>query len=98
VADEKAPSRVKLSKADTVPVLPSPTGGRWVNLTEAGEILGITRQHSYKRATTNGFKTLHRIGNKPSFVVDSTELDQINEAVVANGHLSREEEALGEET
>jgi hypothetical protein len=52
----------------------------WVNLTEAAEILGITRQHAYKRAKrtsqglTGGFKTLRQIGTKPSYVVSRKEL------------------------
>ena len=52
----------------------------WVNLTEAAEILGITRQHAYKRAKRtsqglqNGFKTLRQIGTKPSYVVRRSEL------------------------
>lgn len=52
----------------------------WVNLTEAAEILGITRQHAYKRAKhtsqgrPGGFKTLRQIGTKPSYVVRRSEL------------------------
>lgn len=54
----------------------------WVNLTEAAEILGITRQHAYKRAKhtsegrPGGFKTLRQIGTKPSYVVSRAELQR----------------------
>lgn len=52
----------------------------WVNLTEAAEMLGISRQHSYRRARlanegrVGGWKTCHRIGNKPSYVVSLEEI------------------------
>lgn len=63
------------AKLDNIPVLEG-----WVNLTEAAEILGITRQHAYKRAKLasqgrpGGWKTLHQIGTKPMYVVSQTEL------------------------
>jgi len=52
----------------------------WVNLTEASEILGISRQHAYKRARntseglSNGFQTLRQVGSKPMYVVRRSEL------------------------
>jgi len=54
----------------------------WVNLTEAAEILGISRQHAYRRARLanegkmGGWKTVCRIGTKPSYVVALSELQE----------------------
>lgn len=65
------------AKLDNIPALDD-----WVNLTEAAEILGITRQHAYKRAKhasegrPGGFKTLRQIGTKPSYVVSRSELQR----------------------
>lgn len=65
------------AKLENVPVLDG-----WVNLTEAAEILGISRQHSYKRAKLTssnrpgGWKTLHQIGTKPMYVVAQSELQE----------------------
>jgi len=53
----------------------------WVNLTEAAEILGISRQHAYRRARLanegkpGGWKTVHRVGSKPTYVVSLKELE-----------------------
>lgn len=74
---------MKLSEDPNVPVLE----GGWVTLTEAAEVLGITRQHSYKRAKTGGYKTIRRIGASPAFVVNRSELEEI-----VNGRSAREEE------
>lgn len=52
----------------------------WVNLTEAAEILGITRQHAFKKARqadaglSNGWKTIRRVGSKPMYVVNTSEI------------------------
>lgn len=79
------------AKLENVPALEG-----WVNLTEASEILGITRQHSYKRAKLSslgqpgGWKTLHQIGTKPTYVVSTAELQAELEA-----RRSDEEEYLG---
>lgn len=65
------------AKLENVPVLKG-----WVNLTEAAEILGISRQHSYKRARLasegkqGGYKTLRQIGTKPMYVVSMKELEK----------------------
>lgn len=64
------------AKLDNVPVLKG-----WINLTEAAEILGISRQHAYKRAKqasegrTGGWKTLRQVGSKPSYVVSLKEVE-----------------------
>lgn len=69
------PAAVKLSENPDIPVLDG-----WVTLTEAGEMLGITRQHSYKRAQHDGYKSLHRIGNSSITVVSTTEVEELAEA------------------
>lgn len=63
------------AKLENVPPLDG-----FVGLTEAGEILGVTRQHSYKRASNGGYKTLRRVGNKPMYVVEVKELNEIIQA------------------
>lgn len=53
----------------------------WVNLTEAAEMLGITRQHAFKKARQandghpSGWKTIRRIGSKPMYVISVTEIE-----------------------
>lgn len=79
---------MKLSEDPNVPVLE----GGWVTLTEAAEVLSITRQHSYKRAKNGGYKTLRRIGTSPAFVVNRRELEEI-----LNSRHSREDKAEAEE-
>lgn len=63
---------MKLSEDPNVPKLEG-----WVNITEAAELLGITRQHGYKRAKTGGFKSLHRVGNQPAYVISLSEIADI---------------------
>lgn len=52
----------------------------WVTLGEAAELLGISRQHSYRRAwlanagRVGGWTTAHRIGSKPAYVVSMDEI------------------------
>lgn len=60
------------AKIEDVPVLEG-----WVNLTEAAEKLGVTRQHAYKLAKNGGFSTLHQLGTKPAYVVNTTEIEKI---------------------
>lgn len=69
---------MKLSEDPNVPMLDG-----WVNLTEAAELLGVTRQHVYKRASTGGFQSLHKIGHQPQFVISTAEIDEINVARAA---------------
>lgn len=60
-----------------------PTLDGWVNLTEAAEMLGITRQHAFKKARQandghpSGWKTIRRIGSKPMYVVSTTEIKEL---------------------
>lgn len=52
----------------------------WVNLTEAAEMLGITRQHAFKKARQandghpSGWKTIRRVGSKPMYVISTGEI------------------------
>jgi len=54
-----------------VPTLPG-----WISLTEASTILGLSRQYVYKKAGEGLFRTLHRIGSQPSYVVSEDEVAQ----------------------
>lgn len=54
-----------------VPVLPG-----WVNLTEAAEMIGVSRQHSYRMARDGKWKSLHRIGSKEFYVVSVEEVEK----------------------
>lgn len=70
---------MKLSDNPDVPTLKG-----WVNITEAAEMLGITRQHSYKKATQfgrpGGWRTLHRVGTQPAYVVAIEEIEELKAA------------------
>lgn len=52
----------------------------YITLGEAAELLGISRQHAYRRARlanegkTGGWKTVRRIGSKPAYVVRLSEI------------------------
>ena len=58
----------------------------WVNLTEAAEMIGFTRQHAFKKARQakeghpNGWKTIRRIGSKPMYVVSIAEIADLQKA------------------
>lgn len=60
-----------------------PTLDGWVNLTEAAEMLGITRQHAFKKARQandghpSGWKTIRRIGSKPMYVISVAEIEEV---------------------
>lgn len=58
-------------KIPDVPVLPG-----WVNLTEAAEMIGVSRQHSYRMARDGKWTTLHRIGTKEFYVVSLEEVQK----------------------
>ena len=64
--------------AVTLDCLPQLDG--WVNITEASEILGITRQYAYRMAKRTsdglpgGWTTIHQIGTKPHYVI---KLDEV---------------------
>lgn len=49
----------------------------WINITEAGRRLGLSRQWVYKQAAQGVYKTLHQIGDQPVFVVQESEIDDI---------------------
>jgi hypothetical protein len=58
--------------------VPSLEGG-WVTLAEAADRLGYTRSYAYKKASSNGFQTLHSIGSQASYVVNESEILDILE-------------------
>lgn len=66
---------------ENIPVLDG-----WVNLTEAAEMIGFTRQHAFKKARQaneghpNGWKTIRRIGSKPMYVVSIAEIADLQAA------------------
>ena len=62
----------KLTENDSIPVLEE-----WISLTEAAEILGLSRQYVNKRATNGDYATLHRLGNSPALVVQREEIENI---------------------
>lgn len=62
----------------SIPTLPG-----WVNLTEAGVLLGVTRQHAWKMADSGRFASLHRVGSQPVYVVSTDEIARMNEAKAA---------------
>lgn len=68
----------KLADRDDIPTL----SGGWVNFTEAAEQLGWSRSYMYKYAESPGFKTLHRIGGKASYVVNQKEIESIKDSRV----------------
>lgn len=74
----------------------------WVNLTEAAEMLGITRQHAFKKARQaheghpSGWKSIRRVGTKPMYVISTAEIAELlraNETTtdLMKGTLSRED-------
>lgn len=86
-----------------------PTLDGWVNLTEAAEMIGITRQHAHKKARlanegkANGWKTIHRVGRKPMYVVSIREIEEMLvaaeevppvETSLKNGTLSLEDRTM----
>jgi hypothetical protein len=77
----------------------------WVNLTEAAEMLGITRQHAFKKARQandghpSGWKTIRRVGSKPAYVVSTAEIAAIqaarrNTTDLAGGTLSKRDREI----
>jgi len=63
----------------------------WVNITEAAEILGISRQYAYRLAArTNdglkgGWQTIRRIGTKAHYVISAEEVHQRKQIKNAGG-------------
>ena len=62
----------KLTDNPDIPVLM-----KWISLTEAAEILAMSRQYVNKKAAEGDYKSLHRVGNSPSFVVQREEIEKI---------------------
>lgn len=68
----------------------------WVNLTEAAEIIGITRQYSYRMAKrTNeglggGWQTIHRLGSNGHYVISLDEVQQRKRIRESGGNVAGE--------
>lgn len=62
----------RLDPDGTLPRIPG-----WVTLTQAGELLGVSRQHSYRMARERTFKTLSRVGDSFTTVVSTEEIEQM---------------------
>ena len=61
-----------MAKIENIPKLPG-----YVNITEAAEILGISRQQMYREARRGDFKSLRQVGTKSFYVVGTEELEQV---------------------
>ncbi|MBA4248550.1 MAG: hypothetical protein C0444_09705 [Microbacterium sp.] len=77
----------------------------WVNLTEAAEMLGITRQHAFKKVRQandghpSGWRTIRRVGSKPMYVISTAEIADLQSASdsktdLMKGTLSRADREL----
>jgi predicted DNA-binding transcriptional regulator AlpA len=62
---------MKLTEMD-IPKLPD-----FINLTEAAERLGMTRQWANKMAQDGMFKSIRRVGNQNLFVVSEEEVREL---------------------
>jgi hypothetical protein len=75
-----------------------PTLEGWVNLTEAAEMLGFTRQHAFKKARLanegqpNGWRSIRRVGTKPMYVVSVEEI----RGIIASAQLNDEASSKGQ--
>lgn len=54
----------------------------YINLTEAAERLGITRQWFNKLAQEGVFRTIRQVGNQAMFVVDEREIADMQPALL----------------
>jgi len=59
------------SAADTAPILKE-----WMTGSEVADALGISRQHVNRMFNRGEFTTLHRLGDRPILVVQTTEVQQ----------------------
>jgi hypothetical protein len=63
-----------------------PTLDGWVNLIEADEMLGFTRQHAFKKVRQandgdpNGWRTIRGVGSEPVYVVSIAEIADLQNA------------------
>jgi predicted DNA-binding protein (UPF0251 family) len=55
----------------------APALAGWVTCTQAAEMLGITRQSVNKAVNAGEFKTLHRLGERPIFVIKTNEVSDL---------------------
>lgn len=61
----------KLTEMD-LPKLPG-----YINITEAGQRLGQTRQWVYKQCQRDFFKSLVQVGNQPVFLIGEDEINAL---------------------
>lgn len=79
-----------------------PQLGEWVNLTEAAEIVGVTRQYAYRMAKrtndglSGGWQTIHRLGSNGHYVISLDEVHQRRLIKEAGGNVAGEIE-LGDQ-
>ena len=57
-------------------IIDAPALDGWVGLTEAAEMLGISRQHCWRMATRKKWASLHRVGSSDVYVVSLEEVEQ----------------------
>lgn len=55
----------------------------YINLVEASEILGISRQHAGRLAANGAFESIRQIGTKQHFVVELAEVEKIRDTRAA---------------
>lgn len=46
----------------------------WINVTEAAERLGISRQYAFRQIQSGKWKSVHRLGSKKFYVVRESEV------------------------
>lgn len=69
VSDNKNPA---LDPDGTLPKVPG-----WVSITEAAQMLGVSRQHGFRMAKNRRFETLSRVGTSFTFVVKTEEVERL---------------------
>lgn len=51
----------------------------WITLTDAAELLGISKQAVHKMVTSHKITTLHKIGRKPLYIMREAEITRLRE-------------------
>lgn len=83
----------RLDPDGTLPRIPG-----WVALTEAGDLLGVSRQHAYRMARERTFKSLARVGDSFTIVVSTDEVEEMQRERREAAEARRREAAEFEET
>lgn len=78
----------RLDPDGTLPKIPG-----WVSITEAGDMLGVTRQHAYRMARERTFTTLSRLGESFTIGVTIAEVEQMQDERRAASEARRQEVA-----